>query len=118
MLSTGMLAWRLNAGFGTSEYRLLQPYLSCMIERAPTRGRNRRGDWIRSHAWEGSESKHVEWKAARVDGHIHGRTVKARMSNREPRAWMDRDARTAAFRIVIECMARAAAADRHHHRQS
>ena len=84
-----MLAWRLNAGFGTSEYRLLQPYLSCMIERAPTRGRNRRGDWIRSHAWEGSESKHVEWKAARVDGHMHGRTVKARMSNREPRAWMD-----------------------------
>ena len=44
-----------------------------------------------SHAWEGSESKHVEWKAARVDGHMHGRTVKARMSNREPRAWMDRE---------------------------
>ena len=60
LLSTGMLAWRLNAGFDTSGYRLLQPQLSCRIERVPGRSRNRRGEWIWSHAYEGSESKHVE----------------------------------------------------------
>ena len=72
MLSTGMLAWRLNAGFGTSECRLLQlnenPRSSCMIERAPTRGRTRGGD--------GS-------------GRMHRKAVGTHESNRQPRARMD-----------------------------